>query len=207
MVYPLLYNGPVNYFARLVREEHPLLEQYDNYLKQTYRNRCRILGPNGVLSLSVPVKRKRGEKSLYKEIRVDYDKPWNKIHWKSLVAAYGASPFFEFIRDDLAPFYEQRFEFLVDLNLQMLEKTLAIMGLGTPVSLSKAFTEIRGEEDPSAFIHPKAELVVADPSFSPVTYHQVFAEKHGFQSNLSILDLLFNEGPNSLSILHRSLRT
>ena len=207
MVYPLLYNGPVNYFARLVREEHTLLEQYDNYLKQTYRNRCRILGPNGVLSLSIPVKRRRGEKSLYKEIRVDYDTPWNKIHWKSLVAAYGASPFFEFIRDDLNPFYERRFEFLVDLNLQMLEKTLEIMGLDIPVGLTEAFTEITGEDDPRAFIHPKRDLVVADPSFSPVSYHQVFTERHGFQPNLSILDLLFNEGPDSLPILHRSLRT
>ncbi|MEN8155312.1 MAG: WbqC family protein [Bacteroidota bacterium] len=207
MVYPLLYNGPVNYFARLVREEHPLLEQYDNYLKQTYRSRCRILGPNGVHSLSIPVKRKRGKKSLFKEIRVDYDKPWNKIHWKSLVAAYGTSPFFEFIRDDLKPLYERRFEFLVDLNLQMLEKTVEIMGLAIPVRLSDAFTEITGKDDPRAFIHPKIDLVVADPSFSPVSYHQVFTEKHGFQPNLSILDLLFNEGPNSLSILHGSLKT
>jgi hypothetical protein len=80
-----------------------------------------------VLSLSIPVKRNRGVKSLHRDIRIDYDKPWNKIHWKSLVAAYAASPFFEFIRDDLVGFYEGRFDFLVDLNTQLLEKTLKIM--------------------------------------------------------------------------------
>ena len=142
MIYPSLYNGPVNYFARLVREETILIEQFDSYIKQTYRNRCRVSGPNGVLSLSIPVKRNRGVKCLHRDIRIDYDKPWNKIHWKSLVAAYAASPFFEYISDDLVGFYEGRFDFLVDLNTQMLEKTLKIMGLDIPVKLTREFKEI-----------------------------------------------------------------
>lgn len=207
MIYPLLYNGPVNYFARLVREEKVVLEQYDSYTKQTYRNRCRILGPNGVLTLSIPVKRERGRKSHFRDIRIDYEKPWNKIHWKSLVAAYAASPYFEFIRDDLAVFYKEKFEFLVDLNSQLIRRTFQILGLNIPVSLSQQFEEIIALDDPRHFIHPKLETRVADPGFSPVAYHQVFSDKHGFQANLSILDLLFNVGPESLSILTNSLKT
>jgi len=206
LIYPSLYNGPINYFARLVREEKILLEQFDNYTKQTYRNRCRILGPNGVLTLSIPIKRKRGMKSHFRDIRIDNDKPWTKIHWKSLEAAYASSPFFEYIRDDLAPFYEGRREFLVDLNRQMLEKTMHIMGLHNPVKLTQDFEEISGKEDPRYFIHPKIKTEVADPGFTPVVYHQVFSERFGFQSNLSILDLLFNEGPDSLSILKNSFK-
>jgi hypothetical protein len=207
LIYPSLYNGPVNYFVRLVREDQILIEQFDSYTKQTYRNRCRILGPNGVLSLSIPIKRKRGMKSHFRDIRIDNDKPWNKIHWKSLVASYASSPFFEFIRDDLAPFYEGRFEFLVDLNMKMLDKTLQIMGLDIPVQLTHGFEEISGKDDPRHFIHPKIKTEVADPGYIPVAYHQVFSERFGFQSNLSILDLLFNEGPDSLSVLNKSLKT
>jgi hypothetical protein len=207
LIFPLLYNGPVNYFARLVREEKIILEQFDSYHKQSYRNRCRIMGPNGLLTLSIPVKRQRGRKNLFKEIRIDYETPWNKIHWKSLVAAYAASPFFEFISDDLVVFYERRFDFLVDLNIRMLSKTMDFLGLDIPVSLTSTFELSAGTDDPREFIHPKANIPEADPLFSPEVYHQVFSDKHGFQANLSILDLLFNEGLNSLTILKKSLRT
>ncbi len=205
MIYPLFYNAPVSYFAHLVREKEVHLEKHDHYTKQTYRNRCRILGPNGVMTLSIPVKRMRGIRNLYRDVRIDYDKPWNKIHWKSLVASYGSSPFFEYLRDDLAPFYEVRHEFLADLNWQLLEKTIEIMGLDIPVSPTGSFDEITGPGDPRHFIHPKLDMEKADPAFRPVAYHQVFLEKHGFRSELSILDLLFNEGPGSLTVLKRSL--
>lgn len=206
MIFPALYNGPVQYFARLVRQEEIFLEQYDNYSKQSYRNRCNIIGANGLLTLSIPVKRMRGTKNLFKDVRVDYDTPWNKIHWKSLVAAYAASPFFEFYMDDLLPFYEKRFGFLVDLNFGLMEKTLEMMGLEMSISLSDHFKAMTGKDDPRYFIHPKLDSKKADPHFSPLSYHQVFEEKHGFIPNLSILDLLFNEGPDSHSVLLNSLR-
>lgn len=207
MVFPLLYNGPINYFARLVREKDIILEHFDHYIKQTYRNRCRIAGPNGVITLSIPVKRKRGKKNLYRDIRIDYENSWNKIHWRSIVAAYASSPFFEFIGDDLMPFYEKRFEFLADLNHQLLEKTLKILALEISMRFSDDFQDISGKNDPRYFIHPKKDQEVADPGFRPVTYHQVFSDKYGFRANLSILDLLFNQGPGSLTILKQSLRT
>lgn len=203
----MLYNGPLQYFARLVKEEEILLEQYDSYVKQSYRNRCEIMGPNGILILSIPVKRKKGSKSLLKEIRIDYDTPWNKVHWKSLTAAYATSPFFEFFRDELMPFYEKKYDFLVDLNMALIELSLKMMGLQIPLSMSENFTAIKGEDDPRYFIHPKLDARIADPDYSQFPYHQVFEEKLGFYPNLSILDLLFNEGPGSLLVLKKSLKT
>lgn len=187
-------------------EDEIILEQFDNYIKQSYRNRCRICGANGALNLSIPVKRLRGTKTLFKDIRIDYDMSWQKVHWRSLVAAYACSPFFEYFMDDLVGFYENKFEYLVDLNRALLEKTLYCMGVDIPMRMSDKFEAISGKEDPRQFIHPKLDTRVADPAFTALPYHQVFEEKHGFQSNLSILDLLFNEGPGSLSVLKKSLR-
>lgn len=189
-----------------MREDEIILEQFDNYIKQSYRNRCRICGANGALNLSIPVKRLRGTKTLFKDIRIDYDMSWQKVHWRSLVAAYACSPFFEYFMDDLVGFYENKFEYLVDLNRALLEKTLYCMGVDIPMRMSDKFEAISGKEDPRQFIHPKLDTRVADPAFTALPYHQVFEEKHGFQSNLSILDLLFNEGPGSLSVLKKSLR-
>ena len=206
MIFPALYNGPVQYYAWLVREEEIILEQFDSYIKQTYRNRCRISGANGALTLSIPVKRVRGRKTLFRDIRIDYDMPWHKVHWKSLVAAYAASPFFEYFMHDLAGFYEKKFEFLVELNRGLLETTFQALGVSIPVKMSEEFQAISGNRDPRQFLHPKLDPREADPAFSVIPYHQVFEEKHGFQSNLSILDLLFNEGPGSLSLLKNSLK-
>ncbi len=206
LIYPSLYNGPVNYYARLVREKEILLEQYDSYTKQTYRNRCRILSPNGMLTLSIPVKKRRGTKNHLRDIRIDYDTPWNKVHMRSMQASYASSPFYEYMMDDIAVFYENRYDFLLDLNLQLLEKTLKLMGLEIPVTFTRSFTAISGDNDPREFITPKKDQAVVDPDFKPVVYHQVFSDRFGFQANLSILDLLFNEGPSAHSVLQQSLR-
>ena len=207
MIFPALYNGPVQYYAWLLKEDEIILEQFDSYIKQSYRNRCRICGANGPLNLSIPVKRQRGTKTLTRDIVIDYDMSWQKVHWRSLVAAYACSPFFEYFMDDLVVFYENRFEYLVDFNRELLEKTLCSMGVTIPVRMSDGFIPISEREDPRQFIHPKLDTRVADPAFSALPYHQVFEEKHGFQPNLSILDLLFNEGPGSLSVLNKSLKT
>ncbi|MDF1575447.1 MAG: WbqC family protein [Bacteroidales bacterium] len=207
MVFPALYNGPVNYYARLVRQKEIVLEQHENYSKQTYRNRCLIMGPNGVIPLSIPVKRKSGIKTLFRDIRIDYDTPWNQIHWRSLVASYASSPFFEFLADEIRPFYQKKSEFLIDLNLQLVEQSLNILGLDIPLSCSDSFSPISAEHDPRDFIHPKKDQATEDPAFHPPEYHQVFSDRLGFCPNLSILDLIFNLGPDALSYLQRSLRT
>ncbi|MFO7934961.1 MAG: WbqC family protein [Bacteroidales bacterium] len=207
MVYPAFYNGPVSYFARLIREREIILEQHEHYTKQTYRNRCEIMGPNGVLSMTIPVKRKRGMKNRVRDIRIDYDTPWQKIHWRSMVAAYTASPFFQYMKDDLEVFYKKRTRFLIDLNRELLEKCLLLLGKQIPVSLSGSFSKMQTGTDLRELIHPKRDPDVHDPLFRPVPYHQVFSDRMGFKPNLSILDLLFNEGNQALSILEKSLRT
>ena len=207
MVYPAFYNGPVSYFARLIREREIILEQHEHYTKQTYRNRCKIMGPNGILSLTIPVKRKRGMKNRVRDIRIDYDTPWQKIHWRSMVAAYTASPFFQYMKDDLEIFYKKRTRFLIDLNRELMEKCLFLLGQQIPVSLSNAFSKMQTDIDPGELIHPKRDPVVHDPLFRPVPYHQVFADRMGFKPDLSILDLLYNEGNQALPILEKSLRT
>ena len=204
MVFPLLHNGPVNYFARLVSMKEIVLEQHDHYTKQTYRNRCRIMGPNGVHTLSIPVRRIKGRKNRYRDIRIDYDSHWNRIHWKSLEAAYASSPYFEILADDLVPFYKDKYPFLFDLNLELLRRILQILQVNLTISCSDAFREITDGIDPGQLFHSKRHARDTDPGFSPVPYHQVFNGKHGFCENLSILDLLFNEGPGALAILRRS---
>jgi hypothetical protein len=207
LIFPALYNGPVNYYARLIRQPEILLEQHDSYSKQTYRNRCLILGPNGVITLTIPVKRKRGMKNAVRDIRIDYDTSWNKIHWRGLIASYASSPYFEYLADEIHPIYEHRHTFLIDLNRLLVEHTLGLMGLKIPLRLTEAFEPIVSETDPRHFIHPKTDQAVADPGFVPVNYHQVFSDRLGFQTNLSILDLIFNMGPETLSYLRRCLKT
>jgi hypothetical protein len=207
LIFPALYNGPVNYFARLVKQHEIVLEQYDNYSKQTYRNRCMIMGPNGLVTLPIPVKRNRKVKTHLRDVRIDYDSNWNRIHWRSLVASYASSPFFDYMAEEFYPLYEMRFEFLIDLNLMLIEETLGLLGLQIPVVCTEAFFPILSDRDPRHFIHPKIDQTSADPGFHPAEYHQVFADRLGFHANLSILDLIFNEGPDALSYLQRCLKT
>jgi hypothetical protein len=164
------------------------------------------MGPNGVISLSIPVIKFHGSKTHLKDVRIDYDSHWNRIHWKSLVASYASSPFFEYLADELSPYYERRFEYLIDLNHILLDFTLHQLGLEIPVRRSELFTRITRDQDPRHFIHPKKDQAVADPGFQPEAYHQVFSDRLGFRSNLSILDLIFNVGPGALSYLQSSLR-
>jgi len=205
LVYPAYYNGPVSYFARLFREREIILEQYENYTKQTYRNRCVIMGPNGILTLSIPVVRNKGGKTLMKDICIDYDTPWNRVHWKSLVASYAGSPFFDYMKDELQGFYRNRYHYLIDLNRHLMEVILSLLGREIPVTLSDSFTPIPDEKNPGSFIHPKKDPGIFDTSFVPVVYHQVFADRMGFRAHLSILDLLFNEGPEAPAILMECL--
>lgn len=206
MIYPCLYNAPLVYYALLLHESSNfIIEQNDHYIKQTYRNRCRILGGNGIMSLVVPVLKTHGKKTLMKDIRIDYDPPWQAIHWKSISSSYASSPFFEFISDYYQPLYLKKERYLADLNCKLLSTTLGLLNTDMTYTRSEAYEHIDFSEDIREAIHPKRKFSMASVKFHPQSYQQVFSDRHGMVDNLSILDLLFNEGQNAGQILKASI--
>jgi len=200
------YFGPVQYYTKFLLHGWRVIEVHDNYTKQTYRNRGNIFGANGLLPLSIPVLKGMAHKTRAKEIRIDMSKKWKKLHWKGIESAYMHSPFFEYYMDEIRSIFDMDQSFLLDLNMHILQMTLSHLDIEPVYGPSDDFIdEPDGEyEDYREIIHPKKDPVT-DPDFNPQPYHQVFSEKHGFLPNLSILDLLFNEGPNSRSILEKSI--
>lgn len=194
------YLAPIQYFTKLFKYDEVFIEKHENFIKQSYRNRCKIYGANGELSLSIPVK-KISLKTKIKDLLIDYDTNWQKLHWKSIESAYRSSPFFEFYEDDLKPFYEKKYKFLLDFNIEIQNMVLEYLD----IDVNLKFTDKYYDEQDNYFddlrekIHPKKEYV--DPNFKIVEYTQVFQEKYGFIPNLSIIDLLFNEGPNAIEAL------
>ncbi|WP_461532703.1 WbqC family protein [Sinomicrobium sp.] len=175
-----------------------VFEMHDNFQKQTYRNRMYIYGAGGKQLLSIPVKHlKTGAHQKYKDVRIEEESTWAKLHWKTLQTAYRSSPFFEFYEDDLAGIFHQKHDFLMDLNLATINLICEIL----QIELKQTFTteyqkETTELEDFRHLVNAKEE-----PHFKLSPYTQVFEEKHGHIPNLSILDLLFNEGPNATSYL------
>jgi len=202
------YFGPVQYYTKFIDRPAVRIEQHDNYIKQTYRNRCTVGSANGPLSLIVPVKRRKGEKTTVKDIKIDYDTNWRKDHRQGIISSYNSSPFFEYIRDEIEPFFFRKYEFLIDMNFDILIKTLECLEIECNPELTSHYdfnTSSYGAIDLRDIIHPKKHSE-EDLSFHPVPYTQVFSSKLGFIPNLSILDLLFNTGKEAKSILKASMK-
>lgn len=195
----LPYFGPISHFREIVRPAEIWLENEDNYQKQTYRNRTYIYGANGKLNLNIPVKHlhipgfKHHQK--YRDVKVENSFNWQKQHWKSLKSAYQTSPFFEFYEDDLAPLFNKKPEFLMEFNYSCLNTICDCLQLKIEYYKTSEFLR-----EPLDMVD-KRNLINAKTSVKIDTYHQVFQEKKGFLSNLCILDLMFNEGPNAINYL------
>jgi len=200
------YLGPVQYFTKFLLYDTICLEIHENYQKQTYRNRCNILSGNGPLALTIPVTKDQ-PKVLTKDVRIDNTLEWQKNHWTSIESAYSSSPFFEFMADDFAPFYGKQFDFLLDFNMGLLELILDHLELDTTVRFTGTYQKQPGAswDDLRDLIHPKQRMQRPDSNFNPVFYYQVFQSRFGFIPNLSIIDLLFNEGANAENILKKSI--
>ncbi len=206
MIFPCLYHAPIVYYALLLADpEEITIEQHDHYTKQTFRNRCRILGGNGSMNLVVPVVKDHGLKTISKDIRIDYDTDWQPIHWKSINAAYASSPFFEYIIDSYQGLYEKHYKYLVDMNMDLLEITLELLNIDKVIKLSESYEHLPTENDSRERIHPKRSFRMSSVSYEARHYQQVFNDRYGFVKDLSILDLLFNEGQNAGDLLKRSL--
>ena len=204
------YFGPLQWYQKLNRFDGVLMEQHEHFLKQTYRNRCVIATTQGVQALTVPVEAPVGEglalsKTPIKDVRISNHGKWRTEHWNALQSAYGESPFFEFYEDDIRPFFEDRWEFLLDFNMAITEKMCELLDIHPHIELTSSyqnslpFGEGRGGAlDFRTIIHPKHP---EDSDFSPKPYYQVYKERFGFLPNLSILDLLFNMGNEAVLYL------
>ena len=191
-----LYLAPVQYYSKLFSADKALIETDDNYQKQSYRNRCIIAAANGALPLSIPVEKPKGVKLKMKDIKIADHGNWQHFHWNAIISAYNSSPFFEFYRDDFSLFYEKKTTYLFDLNEELRTLICNLLYIDTPISYTKSFVK---EADASTLdlretIHPKKDWHKFDKQFTAKPYYQVFAEKHPFFENLSIVDLLFNMG-------------
>lgn len=223
------YFGPVQWYQKLNRCGKVLLEQHEHFVKQTYRNRCVIASANGPQTLSVPIEKYEGAKCAMKDIRISDHGNWRHIHWNALLSAYGESPFFEYLADDIRPFFERRWDYLFDFNLEITYKMCELLDIEANVEATEGYAaplqpSRRGEEAPPRLpsdsysyllgdgregsatvsdfrdaIRPKHPQ--PDASFLPRRYYQVYEQRHGFLPNLSILDLLFNQGNEAVLYL------
>lgn len=191
------YFGPVQWYQKLRRYDQCLIEQYDSYQKQTFRNRCVIATANGMQALTVPVEHGE-EKILLKDLRISDHNQWRRVHWNALQSAYSESPFFDYYVDDIRPFFEQKYEFLIDFNETIRQKICELIDFQPKVTYTTNFLN-NHDADFREVISAKHPL--PDPDFQPKRYWQVFQHKHGFLPNLSILDLLFCMGPESIFYL------
>ena len=212
------YFGPVQWYQKLYRYEEVEIEQWESFQKQTYRNRCLIATTQGIQALTVPVE--RGTSPLIKDIRISDHGNWRHLHWNALVSAYGESPFFEYYQDDIRPFFEKRWDYLLDFNEAIREKMCELLDIQPKVKYSLEFkvyslemntlvaekstinykqSTINKEIDFREGIRPKHPM--EDPDFEPKPYYQVYQQKHGFLANLSVLDLMFNMGPEGIFYL------
>lgn len=200
--------GPVQYFMHLWRGP-VIIENHANYVRQTYRSRYIIAGANTPLTLSVPVEKGHSLKIPERDVKIAYHMPWQKNHWRSIVSAYNSSPFFEFYMDDIEPFFQKRYTYLLDLNLAVTEVLTDLLSIDSEISFTSEFNQNPGNGilDLRESLHPKKDYTRNDPFFKPVAYKQVFDDRHGFIPNLSILDLLFNKGPEARLILTQSCTT
>lgn len=194
IVLPSFYLAPIEYYSALFRSTSVIIESEDNYQKQSYRNRCNIVGAKGVMPLSIPVEKGNSPQTPMKEIRISDHGNWRHMHWNAIISAYNSTPFFEYYEDDFRLFYEKKFDFLFDFNEQLRLLIFKLLLIDVPVVYSETYIEYPadGYVDFRETIHPKRKS-----GFVTKPYYQVFRHKNGFIGNASIIDLLFNMGNES----------
>ena len=197
IITPLAYTGSIGMWAFMTTAETLLVEQNDYYQKQTLRNRTYIHGANGKLLLSIPIRHlgKTGHQ-YYNKVEIENSFEWQKQHWKSIQSAYRSSPYFEFYEDDISIFYKNKFSLLYVFNKAYFKLLLKLLGWNPEVHYTESYKNLTNAKD----IRSQIEKKEVNNKLK-LKYTQVFEGKNGFIPNLSILDLLFNEGPNTLSLL------
>ena len=199
----LQYLPQPNYFALLLSEPELVIDGHEHFVKQTYRNRCRILTANGVDELSIPVLG-GNKKILSKEIRIDHSQKWLNRNWRAIQSAYGKAPFFEYYGEDFHAVYSKKHVFLFDLNYELLTLCLDFLEFDIKIKFTSEYLDLKNmpQNDFRSKISPKSNTVFADP-YNQATYQQVFG--NNFVNNLSVIDLIFCEGPQAGGIIKSSI--
>lgn len=199
LVHPTYFPSIAHYVA-FAKSTDLIVEMEDNFQKQTYRNRTYVYGANGKLMFNIPVRHDKEIKhQKYKEIQIANETPWQRLHWKSLESAYRTSPYFEYYEYELKPLFEKEYVSLMDLNLDTMQVISDCLQLEVEITKTEEYLPIVTDIQD----YRKLAIVKKEPDYGFDTYTQVFEAKHGFIPNLSILDLLFNEGTNALSYLEK----
>jgi hypothetical protein len=191
---PISYLGPVEYYAAILQSEEIFIETKEHFIKQSFRNRCIIMGANGTQTLTIPKERKSSDKTLISDISISNQDNWQKLHWQSIVSAYNSSPFFEFYKDELLPFYNTENDNLFDFNLKLSKAILRLLQVEKELNFTSEF-----QKECNGLDFRSSEFILKNQE----EYQQVFCEKYSFVPNLSILDVLFNLGPETTSYLER----
>ncbi len=197
-VFPMFYLPPVEYFVQLNKYKTSIaIEKEEHFPKQTYRNRANVYTPDGVLALTVPVTKGSKNHTKIKDVKISYDFDWQRLHWLSLQACYRRSAYFEYYEDEFSVFYKKNFPFLFDYNEQLLQFIIKAIKLPLSISYTHEYeVEYSDNKDLRNAFNPKNKN-----SFTQKPYFQVFDDRKGFLENLSIVDLLFNQGPQSINYL------
>ena len=191
---PTAYLAPLSYYALIIKSPNSIIEQYEHFKKQTIRSRCSIYSSNGSLVLSVPKVRKSSSKTVIKDIQICYTEPWQKIHWNAIQSSYNSSPFFEYYMDEIFVIYNTKEKYLIDLNIKTHQLILKFLQIDSKINLSNNYNSQTELED----FRDKEFQSINNP-----VYDQVFSIKKGFTPNLSIIDLVFNLGPESNNYLEK----
>ncbi len=200
LLLPSAYFGPVSYYALLAKStaKNAWIEQKETYPKQSWRNRCTILTDQGPLDLIIPVKRAQGNHTPFHLIETDNQSRWYLNHWRAITSAYNASPFFMYYRDQIEPFFKGGFDNLLEQNVQLTSMMLSLLKIEMKLLLTQDFRVPESASDLRVCLSPKKP-----PIFKVFPhYTQVFGDNSSFYRNLSILDVLFNLGPESKAYLH-----
>jgi hypothetical protein len=187
------YLPPVDYFSLIAGADEVYIESNENYVKQSYRNRCYILAPSGRQMLSVPVFEGSRHKVQITEARIDYSKRWQQVHLRALISCYKSSPFFDYYFDDIEKIIASKHEYLFQLNISLIETILRMIGISKPLSFTTSFEPIENKPyDFRNLVHPDKQPLCASKE-----YYQVFNHDGSFNPNMSIVDLVFNMGPEA----------
>lgn len=195
IVFPIAYFGPIAYYRQLVSSKQFFIEQHETYVKQTIRNRTTIYSSNGSLDLSIPVKKVFGNKTITKDIQISYDEDWIKNHWKALESAYMHTPYFEHYGSEVFQLISSKETSLLNFNLSILNSIIKWLDLDVYFNCTESYSKNVGEDFRTFnFNQPNVD--------DKTSYYQVFSGNHGYIPNLSLLDLLFHEGPLARKYLY-----